>query len=72
MQIPSDDAVELATRAFLASMRRSFIRRFGAGRECPITTLDDIPQEDQRILLNALKAALVAGHPDTVKAIQEG
>jgi hypothetical protein len=51
------DALVVATRAFIASMRREFVKKH-PGQECFILNLEEYSPGDQRRLKLSIKAAI--------------
>lgn len=64
-----NDAVVIATKAFLASMRRQFLKKH-PGKECPVLLLEEYTVADQLRLATAIKAAIVATQPENIERVR--
>lgn len=69
-EVTSDELL-YATRAWLVTMRRLWVRRYGSGRgECPVRPLEEYSPADQAVMMSATKAALLAGDPEAAKRMR--
>lgn len=64
----TDEIVIVAARAFLASMRRDFIKKY-PNEECLVRNLEEFSPGDQVRLRRGIQAALLAARPENLERL---
>jgi hypothetical protein len=66
----SYEVATIAARAFLASMRRSHLKKY-PGQPCLVLNLEDYTGPDQARLILGIQAALAAAQPDNIERVRQ-